>query len=101
MKQYSLIIKSNKLYLLEIYLKFLQNLSKIYNFSVVAKFLPKKIIKFSVYRSPHIFKKSKEHYQTCWYTYVIYIDNLTNINLLKLFLTNKPTEVICKIKYIG
>jgi len=96
--KYYFYLRSNKLYLLEIYIKFFEKLSKQFNFTIKKKMLPSKISRFSVYKSPHVHKKAKDHYQTEWFNCVLILDNFINLYLIKQILKNKPIELICKIK---
>lgn len=96
--KYYLYLKSNKLYLLEIYITFFTKLSKQFKFTVKKKTLPSNITKFSVYKSPHVYKKAKDHYQTEWFKCVLVFENIQNFYIIKQTLKNKPIELICKLK---
>ena len=96
--KYYLYLKTNKLYLLEIYISFFEKLSKNFNFKLKKKILPANISRFSVYKSPHVNKKAKDHYQTKWYKCVLILENLNNLYIIKQTLKNKPIELICKLK---
>ena len=96
--KYYLYLKTNKLYLLEIYVSFFEKLSNQFNFTLKKKVLPASISKFSVYKSPHVYKKAKDHYQTKWYTCVLIFENLNNLYIIKQTLKNEPIELICKLK---
>lgn len=97
--KYYLYLKTNKLYLLEIYISFFEKISKQFDFKLKKKMLPSNISRFSLYKSPHVYKKAKDHYQTKWYTCVLVFENLNNFYIIKQTLKNKPIELICKLKY--
>jgi len=96
--KYHLYFRSNKLYLLEIYLAFFEKLGNQFSFKVKKKMLPTNISKFSLYKSPHVNKKAKDHYQTKWYNSVLILDNVNNVSIIKQALKNKPIELTCKLK---
>jgi ribosomal protein S10 len=97
--KYYLYLKTNKLYILEIYISFFNKLANQFNFNLKKKMLPSSISRFSVYKSPHVYKKAKDHYQTKWYKCVLIFENLNNLYIIKQTLKNKPIELICKLKY--
>jgi len=98
--KYYLSLKSNKLYLIELYITFFENLAKQFNFQLKKKMLPLNISKFSLYKSPHVNKKAKDHYQTQWHNCVLIFENVNDFHIIKQALKNKPTELICKLKCI-
>lgn len=98
--KYTLHLKCSKLYLLEIYIKFFEKLSKNLKFNLKIQMLPKTISKIALYKSPHVYKKAKDHYEIRYYQAVFCIDNLTNLNIIKKILVNKPIELMCKIQMV-
>lgn len=92
--------KCSKLYLLEIYLKFFENLSKKMNFKLKAQMLPLTVVKMSLYKSPHVYKKAKDHYEIRYYQALLIIENVSNINLIKKILITKPIELACKVQIL-
>lgn len=98
--KYTLHLKCSKLYLLEIYIKFFEKLSKNLKFNLKIQMLPKTISKLALYKSPHVYKKAKDHYEIRHYQAVLCIDNLTNLNIIKKILVNKPIELMCKIQMV-
>lgn len=98
--KYTLHLKCSKLYLLEIYIKFFEKLSKNLKFNLKIQMLPKTISKLALYKSPHVYKKAKDHYEIRYYQAVLSIDNLTNLNIIKKILVNKPIELMCKIQIV-
>jgi len=59
-------------------------------------FLPKKCKKFVVIKSPHVNKKSKEHFQSCKYTNIYLISS--SVEELKTFLLHAPNNLWIRIK---
>lgn len=57
--------------------------------------LPKIKKKITLLRSPHVFKKSKDHYQQVIHTIIISLDK--NVNLLNI-IKNVPKSVFLKLK---
>lgn len=98
--KYTIHLKCSKLYLLEIYITFLKKLSKNLNFNLKIQMLPKTISKIALYKSPHVYKKAKDHYEIRYYQALLNIDNITNINIIKKFLINKPIELMCKVQMV-
>jgi len=98
--KYTLHFKCSKLYLLEIYIKFFEKLSKNLKFNLKIQMLPKTISKLALYKSPHVYKKAKDHYEIRYYQAVLSIDNITNLNIIKKILVNKPIELMCKIQMV-
>jgi hypothetical protein len=58
--------------------------------------LPKKCKKFVVIKSPHVNKKSKEHFQACKYTKIYLIS--FSIDELKNFLLHAPNNLWVRVK---
>lgn len=96
--KYTIHLKSSKLYLLEIYLKFFENLSKKLNFILKIQMLPTSISKIALYKSPHVYKKAKDHYEIRYYQAVVILENLDDISFIKKILINKPIELTCKVQ---
>lgn len=81
-------------------LKSLANAEKILNqylspFKTI--FLPKKKKRFVLLKSPHVNKKSKEHFQFIRYRRV-YILSIPSFSLLKLFLLDIPNDLNISLK---
>lgn len=93
-------LKCSKLYLLEIYLNFLINISKKMNFSLKIQMLPLTISRIALYKSPHVYKKAKDHYEIRQYRAVIHLEKFEHINLIKKILANKPIELTCKLQIL-
>jgi len=82
---------------LKIYLNFLFKIFKYYNIKFKYVFLPKKIKTLTFLKSPHVFKKAKEHFKLTEYS-VFLIFKVKNLNSLKSFMNlYKPTALKIKI----
>lgn len=63
-------------------------------------FLPKKIKKFCVLRSPHTDKSSREHFEIRSYKCLIYID-IVSLNCLNHFLKIEiPSGLFCDLLFV-
>jgi ribosomal protein S10 len=66
--------------------------------------LPKKIQKFTVLRSPHVNKKSREQFETRLYKQIFILlscENKLIINLLKKIQNKLPVNLLIKITFIN
>ncbi|MFP3018904.1 MAG: 30S ribosomal protein S10 [Candidatus Hodgkinia cicadicola] len=59
--------------------------------------LPTKITKYTVNKSPHIDKKSRDQFEIRTYTKLIDIRGRFNLILSKLFLVEQPAEVLMEL----
>ena len=91
-----LTLKSYNKAILDIYISYLiKNSFKSTNLQVVN--LPNKIKKITLLKSPHVFKKSKDHYQETLYTTVLFMkcsDSLSILNIIK----NVPKTISIRLK---
>jgi ribosomal protein S10 len=67
-------------------------------FSIIS--LPTRTKKITLLKSPHVFKKAKEHFENRTYKKVIVVDNI-NINILKTILMNRPKTLFLTIHHIN
>lgn len=80
----SLHIKSDNKSLIDFYTNTIYNLFKFYQISVSNPFaLPPKISKFTVLRSPHVYKKSREQFEYHVFSYFINIYFKNDIKLYR------------------
>jgi len=90
-------LKSHCIKTLETYLLYIQNNLKLLNLSSNSFFLPKKEKRITLLRSPHVFKKSKEHFKLTKYTVILKIKNNNNskldINSFYYLFLNKPNSI--------
>jgi small subunit ribosomal protein S10 len=94
-------IKSFKQNILNIYVKFLENLFKKLLLKYSLFNIPTKKRKITLLKSPHVHKKAREQFQLNMYKKTIYIKNFKNINYLNNFILNKPKLININIKHIG
>jgi len=86
---------------LKVYLNFLLKTFKYYNIKFKYIFLPKKTKKLIFLKSPHVFKKAKEHFKFTEYS-VFLIFKVKNLNSLKNFVYfYKPTTLKIKFTFEG
>lgn len=84
--------------ILAVYKNFLQNLLLKLNLLYKQFALPIKKKKFTLLRSPHVHKKSREQFQLIKYKHVyLFLSPIPN-NFLKFLLINKPAEINMIIK---
>lgn len=93
-------LQSSKLYLLEIYIHFFTKMAKKMNLTITTQMLPMHISRISLYKSPHVNKKAKDHYEIRNYKTIICLSNISNVILIKKLLINKPIEVSCKVQMV-
>ena len=84
--------------ILYIYLKFLQNLFLKLNIPINYLFLPTLKKKFTLLKSPHVYKKSREQFEFTRYNLIILIDFKLSFQFLKFLIINKPAEIKLLIK---
>lgn len=95
MKKIQLRIESLNNKILVLYIKFILKLFYIYQIKPKIIYLPCNKKRFTFLKSPHVFKKAKEHFAIKKYT-VLLICSL-NIQKLKQILINRPSVIKIKI----
>jgi ribosomal protein S10 len=95
MKKIQLKIESVNNKILSLYAKFLLKLLTIGNIRTKLVFLPKTIKRLTFLKSPHVFKKAKEHFEIRKYKVLIICNS--SMNKLKTFLLNRPNTVRIKM----
>lgn len=95
--KYSILLKSTNISILNNYIYFFKQLANKLNFPVTLVWKPTISTKITLLKSPHVNKKSKEHYGTKYFSCVIIVNNLLCTDFLKKILKNKPSELVCKI----
>ena len=60
-------------------------------------YLPNKIKKITLLKSPHVYKKAREQFQLTKYQILLHIRSNITSKLLKLLFINKPTVINFKI----
>ena len=94
-------LKSLSIKVLQVYINFIKSIFSFFHLKVSIFFLPKKIKKITLLKSPHVYKKAREQFEQKKYKVlvVVKISNKTLINnLLKILIINKPFMVLLKIK---
>jgi ribosomal protein S10 len=97
MKKIQLKIESLDNKVLALYIKFLIKVLCICQITPKVFYLPHIIKRFTFLKSPHVFKKSKEHFDIKKHRVIIIFS--FNLQKLKLFLINRPSAVKIKIIY--
>jgi len=95
--KYTLILKSQNIYILK---NFINSLLYLNNISFIN--LPKKKKRIITLSSPHVNKKSKEQFEITTYKRLIKIKSENNnfsMELLKKILTKIPSNISYKVKY--
>jgi ribosomal protein S10 len=60
--------------------------------------LPKKRKKITLFKSPHVNKKAKEHFEVFYYQVLITIKEPISLEKIKYLFLNKPKSIQVKIK---
>ena len=84
--------------ILIIYNRFLQNLFAKLKIKVKFFSLPKITKKFTLLKSPHVYKKSREQFQFNSYKQILTITSGCTPSFLKYLILNKPAEIKLTIK---
>lgn len=83
LKRISLKVSSNDLKVLLKYISYLKFQFKKFSVPFQLTFLPKYKTRFTLLRSPHVYKKSKEHFAICSFSAVFYFRcNLKLLNYI-------------------
>jgi ribosomal protein S10 len=90
-------LKATKGQIIDIYSNFLEKVSEKAGLSFIKQGLPTRIRKISLYRSPHVHKKSKEHYEVRNYQSLVVIKGNNSINFVSQVLKMKPIDIVCKL----
>jgi ribosomal protein S10 len=94
-------LKSNKYYLLKTFIDFFTYQSRQTGHQTTLFFLPTKTFRISLFKSPHVYKKHKDHYSLKTFACVIHLsgNEITIFNVIKHCLNQKPVEISYKIIY--
>jgi ribosomal protein S10 len=85
---------SVNLALLKSYVSFLSSLFKQFRVTFFIVFVPKKRHSFSLLKSPHVFKRHKEHFEILTYRAIFYIKPFKRLHfVLKYLIYNKPNSI--------
>jgi ribosomal protein S10 len=94
-------IKSSCSYTLKAYTFYLESILKSLSIKYSIFNLPKEEQKFTLLKSPHVYKKAKEQFKINMFKVTISVeslDNSQNLNKLVPFLINKPKAIFIKVK---
>ena len=97
MKKLKIKLESVNSKILSLYTKFIIKILMIGNVDTQIVYLPQKVKRITFLKSPHVFKKAKEHFQLIKNSVVLLCS--VNIQSLKPFLLNRPNTVKIKIFY--
>ena len=98
-KKYILNLSSSCNKSIQLYSFFISEIVKNFNISYSMFHFPIKRKKFTLLKSPHVFKKAKENFETKTFKASFSFHNSLNTNLLKLILLNKPKNIFVSIKF--
>jgi ribosomal protein S10 len=96
---YKIIICSSSKKSIDLYFNFLILVLNKLNVTFFVFNLPTDKKRIALLKSPHVYKKSKEHFEIRKYKSVILIDFRVDLKMLKLLLLNKPKSVILKLHF--
>jgi len=97
MKKIKIKLESVNSKVLSLYTRFLLKIMLYGNINTKIVYMPKVIKRITFLKSPHVFKKAKEHFQLTKKSAVLFCD--VNFHNLKPFLLNRPNSVKIKIFY--
>ena len=95
--QRKLILTSSSQKSLNVYIKYLKLTFKTWNITPSIFFLPTKIKRISLLKSPHVNKKAKEHFEIRNYKRVICFKSYSEIESLTYLIANKPKTINLKM----
>ena len=98
--KFQLVLKSSSKKSLIFYVSFLKNIFIKLNLKDITFFsFKRKIIRITLLKSPHVYKKAKEQFEIKYYKVLITLKNITiNSNFIKYLLLNKPKSINVKLK---
>ncbi len=103
MKKTVLLLTSINTKILKLYLIFLKKILKKSNLTFAELNIPTKKHKISLLKSPHVYKKSWEHFQIKKYKKRLILYNIESIkknNIIFFFLKNKVKNVSLKVQFV-
>lgn len=95
---YTVVLKSSNKEVLLTYRKFLTVLfggENVFNYSV---FLPTRVKKITLLKSPHVYKKAKEQFEIRLYTLLLSFSFKFSKKSLNYLIKNKPVSINIRIK---
>lgn len=91
--QYTIILTSSSRKSLNIYLRYLEIVFNKWSLNSSVFFLPTTIKKIHLLKSPHVYKKAKEHFEIRTYRRKVTFKSPDEIEKLKFLLSNKPKSI--------
>jgi ribosomal protein S10 len=96
---YKIILSSSSKKSLNLYTRFLTLVFQKLNISVSVFDLPTTKKRVALFKSPHVYKKAKEHVDFSSYKTILCFNLFVDFKVLKVILSNKPKSVILKLKF--
>lgn len=96
---YKLFIKSSSKKSLDLYTFFLKTLFKKTKVSHSIFNLPYKIKRCTLLKSPHVYKKAKEHFELRTYSAIVSFFTLPKADSIRFLLSNKPKSINTKLLF--
>jgi ribosomal protein S10 len=91
--QRKLILTSSSQKSLNLYTKYLKLIFKSWNIQPAFSFLPTRIKRIALLKSPHVNKKAKEHFEIRNYRRVVCFETSSEIESLAFLISNKPKTI--------
>ena len=96
--KYTIILTSTSQKSLNVYVRYLQIFLKKLSLKNSTVSLPVTRRRISLLKSPHVYKKAKEHFEVRTYRKNVTFESFNKIEKLILVLANKPKSICVKIK---
>lgn len=93
---YKICLKTSRPGVIHGYVNYIKNFFYKKNRKIVVQYMPTKIHRISLLRSPHVYKKSKDHFESKIFQAVVVVKNI-DFNIIKLLLNQKPIGIASKI----
>lgn len=96
---YKITLSSSSKKSLNLYIKFLSVMFKNLNINHSVFNLPTTRKRIALLKSPHVYKKSKEHFEIRNFKTILNFNSFIETETLKYLLFSKPKSVILKLKF--
>lgn len=96
---YKIVLSSSSKKSLNLYIQFLSIIFKNLNINHSIFNLPTTRKRIALLKSPHVYKKSKEHFEIRNYRITLSFNSFLETETLKYLLFSKPKSVILKLKF--
>lgn len=94
-----ILINSTSKKSLHLYLKFLNIIFNKLNLTFSIFNFPSTKTRIALLKSPHVYKKAKEHFEKKKFQVVFFFHSPVEIHIFKYILLNKPKSVCIKFKF--